>query len=142
MTTAASQTSETSALLAHNRLPAEEQVQNGDYGTNVEEGSKKDPDFETDWRIESKLLARYSTPLFFTYVLQYSFQTTTVVVAGRLGTNELGAVSLATMTANVTGLAIYEGWRPVWTRSVPKRTVGAKRSLWDCICNVSSTFFC
>jgi peptidoglycan biosynthesis protein MviN/MurJ (putative lipid II flippase) len=109
MATAASQTSETSALLAHNGLPVEEQVQNGDYGTNVEEASKKDPDLQTDWRIESKLLARYSTPLFFTYLLQYSFQTTTVVIAGRLGTNELGAVSLATMTANVTGLAIYEG---------------------------------
>ena len=109
MATTASLTSETSALLAHNGLPVEGQVQNGDYGTNVEEGSKKDPDFQTNWQIESKLLARYSTPLFFTYLLQYSFQTTTVVVAGRLGTNELGAVSLATMTANVTGLAIYEG---------------------------------
>lgn len=109
MATTASQMSEASALLAHDGLPAEEQVRNGDYGTNVEEGSKKGPDLQTNWRIESKLLARYSTPLFFTYLLQYSFQTTTVVVAGRLGTNELGAVSLATMTANVTGLAIYEG---------------------------------
>jgi hypothetical protein len=109
MAASASQISETTALLAHDGLQAGEQVQNGDYGTNVEEGYKKDPDLITNWRIESKLLARYSTPLFVTYLLQYSFQTTTVIVAGRLGTNELGAVSLATMTANVTGLAIYEG---------------------------------
>lgn len=33
----------------------------------------------------------------------------TAVVAGRLGTNELAAASLASMTANITGLSIYEG---------------------------------
>ena len=109
MATGVSQLSETSALLAHDGLQAEEGAQNADYGTDVEERSKREPDLQTDWRIETKLLARYSTPLFVTYLLQYSFQTTTVIVAGRLGTNELGAVSLATMTANVTGLAIYEG---------------------------------
>ena len=109
MATGASQVSETTALLAQHGLQAEQRAQNADYDTSVEEGHKKDPDLQTNWRIESKLLAKYSTPLFVTYLLQYSFQTTTVIVAGRLGTNELGAVSLATMTANVTGLAIYEG---------------------------------
>lgn len=33
----------------------------------------------------------------------------TVLVAGQLGTDELAAASLASMTANITGLAIYEG---------------------------------
>lgn len=33
----------------------------------------------------------------------------TVIVAGRLGTSELAAASLASMTANITGLAVYEG---------------------------------
>ncbi|CAN9471866.1 unnamed protein product [Alternaria alternata] len=33
----------------------------------------------------------------------------TIFVVGHIGTDELGAVSLATMTANITGLAIYEG---------------------------------
>lgn len=32
-----------------------------------------------------------------------------MIVAGRLGTSQLAAASLATMTANITGLAIYEG---------------------------------
>jgi multidrug resistance protein, MATE family len=109
MAGSASQVSETSILLAQDEEYLQGRLQNADYGTNAEEGSKREPDLQTNWRIESKLLARYSTPLFVTYVLQYSFQTTTVVVAGRLGTNELGAVSLAAMTANVTGLAIYEG---------------------------------
>lgn len=30
-------------------------------------------------------------------------------MVGHIGTNELGAVSLATMTANITGLAVFEG---------------------------------
>jgi len=33
----------------------------------------------------------------------------TIFVVGHIGTDELGAVSLATMTANITGLAVYEG---------------------------------
>ena len=44
-----------------------------------------------------------------TSVLQYSFNVTTAIVAGHLGSSELAAVALATMTINVTGLAIYEG---------------------------------
>ena len=109
MATGASQIGEVAALLSQDGLHAEEVIQNRDYGTNPEEGLKRDRDLETTWRIEAKLLAKNSTPLFVTCLLQYSFQTTTVIVAGRLGTNELGAISVATMTANVTGLAVYEG---------------------------------
>ena len=64
---------------------------------------------ETTWKIETKLLARYSAPLVVTYVLQYSYSFVTVLVAGRLGTSELAAASLAAMTAEITGLAVYEG---------------------------------
>lgn len=66
-------------------------------------------DSETSWKNETKLLTRYSAPLIATYVLQYSYTFVTVLVAGRLGTSELAAVSLASMTANITGLSIYEG---------------------------------
>lgn len=66
-------------------------------------------DFDTTWKIESKLLAKYSTPLILTYLLQYSYNMVMVYVAGRLGTNELGAASLATMTASITGNCVYEG---------------------------------
>ncbi|KAF2275545.1 MATE efflux family protein, partial [Westerdykella ornata] len=58
---------------------------------------------------EAKLLLKYSVPLTITYLLQYSFSLVTIFVVGHLGTEELGAVSLATMTANITGYAIYEG---------------------------------
>lgn len=67
------------------------------------------PDEGSSWKTETALLARYSAPLVVTYVLQYSYSFVTVVVAGRLGTSELAAASLATMTANITGLGIYEG---------------------------------
>lgn len=63
----------------------------------------------TSFKNEATVLARYSTPLIVTYVLQYSFSFVTVIVAGRLGTSELAAASLASMTANITGLAVYEG---------------------------------
>lgn len=58
---------------------------------------------------EAKLLFKYSLPLMGTYLLQYSFSLVTIFVVGHIGTDELGAVSLATLTANITGLAIYEG---------------------------------
>ncbi|OAL56206.1 MATE efflux family protein [Pyrenochaeta sp. DS3sAY3a] len=58
---------------------------------------------------EAKLLLKYSIPLMGTYLLQYSFSLVTIFVVGHIGTDELGAVSLATMTANITGLAVYEG---------------------------------
>lgn len=58
---------------------------------------------------EAKLLFKYSVPLTITYLLQYSFSLITIFVVGHIGTDELGAVSLATMTANITGYAVYEG---------------------------------
>ena len=66
-------------------------------------------ELETTAGTEAKLLLKYSIPLMGTYLLQYSFSLTTIFVVGHIGTDELGAVSLATMTANITGLAIYEG---------------------------------
>jgi multidrug resistance protein, MATE family len=81
------------------------------YGTVPDEESStlKYVDDETTWKAELRYLARNSPPLILTYLLQYSFNIVTVFVAGRLGTKELGAASLASMTANITGLCIYEG---------------------------------
>lgn len=58
---------------------------------------------------ETRLLIKHSVPLCVTYILQYSFSLITIFVVGHIGTDELAAVSLATMTANITGLAVYEG---------------------------------
>ena len=107
--------SETTALLNDSAIEdfrkSIEQVDQRLYGTVADENLSlvKDPELETTWKAETAILARYSGPLMLTYVLQYSYQLVTVFVAGRLGTRELGAASLATMTANITGLCIYEG---------------------------------
>jgi MATE family multidrug resistance protein len=58
---------------------------------------------------EIKLLVKYSVPLCVTYILQYSFSLITIFMVGHIGTDELAAVSLATMTSNITGFAVYEG---------------------------------
>ncbi len=107
--------SEATALLNDNAIDdfrkSIEQVDQRLYGTAAEENLSlaKNPELETSWKAETAILARYSGPLMLTYVLQYSFQLVTVFVAGRLGTRELAAASLATMTANITGLCVYEG---------------------------------
>ncbi|KAF3039348.1 hypothetical protein E8E12_005193 [Didymella heteroderae] len=58
---------------------------------------------------EARILFKSSIPLMLTYLLQYNFSLVTIFVVGHIGTDELGAVSLASMTANITGLAVYEG---------------------------------
>ncbi|ORY17456.1 mate-domain-containing protein [Clohesyomyces aquaticus] len=63
----------------------------------------------TTGKEEALLLFKYSLPLTLTYLLQYSFSLITIFVVGHIGTKELGAVSLANMTANITGFAVYEG---------------------------------
>jgi hypothetical protein len=66
-------------------------------------------EIETSAGKEAWLLCKYSVPLMVTYLLQYGFSLVTIFVVGHIGTDELGAVSLATMTANITGFAVYEG---------------------------------
>lgn len=50
-----------------------------------------------------------STTLVFTFLLQYSLPVASVFSVGHLGKVELGAVSLASMTASITGFALIEG---------------------------------
>ncbi|KAF3938031.1 hypothetical protein ABW19_dt0200424 [Dactylella cylindrospora] len=63
----------------------------------------------TTWQRETKVLGRYSGPLILTFLLQYSLTVASVFSVGKLGTNELAAVSLASMTSNITGYTIYQG---------------------------------
>ena len=64
---------------------------------------------QTTWKREAKVLTRYSRSLIVTFVLQYSLTVTSVFMVGHIGKIELGAVSLGTMTANITGFAVYQG---------------------------------
>jgi MATE family multidrug resistance protein len=64
---------------------------------------------KTTWQREAKTIAVYSRSLIVTFLLQYSLNVTSIFAVGRLGTLELGAVSLATMTANITCYAPIQG---------------------------------
>ncbi|KFX87718.1 hypothetical protein V490_08073 [Pseudogymnoascus sp. VKM F-3557] len=64
---------------------------------------------KTTWQREAKTLARYSAPLIVTFFLQYSLTVASIFTVGHIGTIELGAVSLASMTANITGYAVFQG---------------------------------
>lgn len=73
------------------------------------EEAVRDGKIQTTWQREAKVLARYSGPLIVTFLLQYSLTVASILTVGHLGKEELAAVSLASMTANITGYAIYQG---------------------------------
>jgi MATE family multidrug resistance protein len=64
---------------------------------------------KTTWQREAKTITVYSRSLIVTFLLQYSLNVTSIFAVGKLGTLELGAVSLATMTANITCYAPIQG---------------------------------
>lgn len=63
----------------------------------------------TTWQRETKTLARTSAPLMLTFLLQNSLTMTSIFTVGHIGKIELGAVSLGSMTANITGYAVFHG---------------------------------
>lgn len=63
----------------------------------------------TSWRREAKVLTRTSAPLILTFMLQYSLPVASIFTVGHIGKTELGAVSLASMTASITGYSVYQG---------------------------------
>jgi hypothetical protein len=101
---------ETSALLGDGGDPAQP------YGgcddetvTQKWEEAVADGKISTTWQREAKVIARYSRPLILTFLLQWSFTQASVVTVGHIGKKELGAVSLGSMTAGITGYAVYQG---------------------------------
>lgn len=64
---------------------------------------------ETDFSTEIRSIIKYSIPLCITFLLQYSLTVASVFSVGRLGSTELAAVSLSSMTANISGYAIIQG---------------------------------
>ena len=63
----------------------------------------------TTWQRETKTLVQYSIPLTATFFLQYSINVASIFAVGRIGKAELGAVSLANMSAAITCLAPFQG---------------------------------
>lgn len=63
----------------------------------------------TPWRQEALIITSYTAPLVLTLLLQYSLTVTSIFTLGHLGPIELGAASLASMSANITGYVVYGG---------------------------------
>lgn len=109
--------SETTALLADAgtesiRRTISRDSYNKPYGTTDDDEEAQDgfieTEIETTWQKELILLAQYSGPLILTYALQYSYSLLIVYMSGHIGAEELAAASIATMTANITGMVVYE----------------------------------
>ncbi|KAI9829866.1 MAG: hypothetical protein M1819_005964 [Sarea resinae] len=105
---AADEPSETSALLGNTQQP----YGGHDTAENIERRwveAVAAGKISTTWQREAKVLGRYSRSLVATFLLQYSLTVASIFTVGHLGKVELAAVSLASMTANITGYAIYQG---------------------------------
>jgi multidrug resistance protein, MATE family len=103
-----SETSETTALLGYLEQPYQ-----GEYRPKIVENgldeSRASGTMQEKWQWEAKVLATYSRSLVLTFMLQYSLLVATILSVGRIGKIELGAVSIASMAANITGFAVYQG---------------------------------
>ncbi|KIJ59881.1 hypothetical protein HYDPIDRAFT_117978 [Hydnomerulius pinastri MD-312] len=58
---------------------------------------------------ETKILFKYSLPVFGTHVFEHSIIMTSVISIGHISTIALAAATIGFMTANVTGLSIIQG---------------------------------
>ncbi|EPQ31838.1 uncharacterized protein PFL1_00037 [Pseudozyma flocculosa PF-1] len=61
------------------------------------------------WR-EAKVVTQYTIPIWATHLLELSLSVASVFSLGHLGTLELAAASLSSMTANVSGYSVLSGF--------------------------------
>lgn len=75
------------------------------------DGSDDDDSLPTAtlWKDEIKTIVLYTAPMMLSMLLQTSISVSSIFVIGRLGAQELGAVSLANMTAIISGYVVYQG---------------------------------
>lgn len=99
---------ETTALLRNANMPDSGQNAPLDIDKQWEDAVRRG-EIKTTWQREANVLLRYSAPLVLTSLLQYSLNVASVFTVGHIGKIELGAVSLASVTANITGFAVYQG---------------------------------
>lgn len=77
---------------------------------------------------ELRILTRYALPVFATHVLEFSLIMASVVSIGHISTTALAAITLGSMTANVSGFSIIQGFTSAldtmlpsaWTSSQPQ----------------------
>ncbi|KKK25214.1 hypothetical protein ARAM_001046 [Aspergillus rambellii] len=100
---------ETTSLLAgEDRCPGFNAAEDEDIDRKWEEAVVAGL-IQTTWQREAKVIGKNAAPLIVTFLLQYSLTVASIFTLGHLGKKELGAVSLASMSANITGYAVYQG---------------------------------
>ncbi|PWY98631.1 MATE efflux family protein [Testicularia cyperi] len=86
-------------LMREAPLPGVEQI----------ESIAREPHDNLAWR-EARVLVGYTLPIFATHLLELSLSVASVFSLGHLGTLELAAASLSSMTANVSGFSVLSGF--------------------------------
>ncbi|KAL6236799.1 hypothetical protein BDW75DRAFT_205744 [Aspergillus navahoensis] len=99
---------ETTSLLGRRRSSGRSAVDAEDVDRKWEEAVAAGL-IHTTWRREAMVIGKNAAPLVVTFLLQYSLTVASIFTLGHLGKTELGAVSLASMSASITGYAVYQG---------------------------------
>ncbi|KAJ9477884.1 Ethionine resistance-conferring protein 1 [Pseudozyma hubeiensis] len=86
-------------LIREAPLPGVEQI----------ESIAREPHDHIAWR-EARVLVGYTIPIFATHLLELSLSVASVFSLGHLGTVQLAAASLSSMTANVSGFSVLSGF--------------------------------
>lgn len=98
--------------LDHDHIFGENIYGSGRRRTSLKSSKSYDLDnfmnLKTNYTTEAKVLFRHALPLIVTFILEHLFSIVCLIVVGKLGTKELAAVSLATMTSTIT-FGIFEG---------------------------------
>ncbi|KAJ5095204.1 hypothetical protein N7532_007495 [Penicillium argentinense] len=81
------------------------------------------------WKKEALIIVQGSAPLAVALVLQYALTASSIVVLGHLGNREVGAVSLANMTACITGTCVYQGFASSLDTLCPQAYGSGKKTL-------------
>ncbi|PBK72495.1 MATE efflux family protein [Armillaria solidipes] len=68
---------------------------------------------------EFRILTKYGLPVWGTHVLEYSLVMASVLSVGHLSTTALAAITLGSMTANVSGLSIIQGFTSALDTMLP-----------------------
>ncbi|KAI9043906.1 MATE family efflux transporter [Aspergillus affinis] len=100
---------ETTSLLGPRRASSHSNAEDADEIDRKWEEAVMAGLIHTTWKREAQVIGKNAAPLMVTFLLQYSLTVASIFTLGHLGKKELGAVSLASMTANITGYAVYQG---------------------------------
>lgn len=91
--------------------------------------STDEPKTSHVWKNEATIIFRGAVPLILALSLQYALTASSIFVVGHIGNAEVGAVSLANMTATITGYCVYQGFSTALDTLCPQAYGSGKTTL-------------